>query len=158
MKNVMMIVKRWWVLLMVCTLALSLTSCSTKKKASTQNYGCRPCDDATMGAFDVYVIPSKTAVGMYELRIIPVQVENGDIVKVTVANQSLTYKEMVPEVVINSSEEVFGGYLTEADLYTYNILAITPYSSQGTFLEQTPSKAAFCTLPVPGDVCNGYGY
>ena len=151
MSNVIVLFKRWWLLAVVFTLALSLTSCARKNVVVGGNYGFCRCDDPAMGAFDLWILPSKNASGMYEISIIPFQVNNGDIVKITVANQSLSYKEMVSQVVLMTSQEVFGGYLTAADIQNYNILAITPYS-QATFLDQNPTKAVFCQMPQPGEV------
>lgn len=141
---------RWWIIMLVG--AIALTSCSRSRSTQLQaNYGFGYCD-GTLGSFDVYVIQSDAQPDLYELRIVPYQLTApGDIVAVTVANQSLAYKEIVPQVVLFTDQEIFAGYLTETELLTYDILAITPYQPGVTFLEASPESDAICTLPLPGD-------
>ena len=151
MGRIVVMMKRWWVLALVFTLALSLTSCSKRKKQlQTADYGFGYCD-GTIGSFDIYVIPSKSSPGMYELSIIPVQLDApGDIAKITIASQNLSYKEVVPQVVLQNEQEIFAGNITESDLQNYEILAITPWEAGVTFLEQETDKDALCSLPLPG--------
>src|ERR1700733_3083375 len=90
--------KRWWKFALVITLALSLTSCSTKAPlVSGTNYGFGYCDDqnwvTSQGvsgpvSYDVYVIPMGT--GTYQLAIIPIQVNAGDLIKITLTNNQAT--------------------------------------------------------------------
>src|SRR5687767_11578121 len=96
--------KRWWVLALVFTLALSLTSCSSKKKNLQSGYGFGYCD-GTIGSFDVYVLNSGK--GTYELSLIPVQVNAGDLVVVTLLNQGLMLKTMVTQATIQNDQELF---------------------------------------------------
>lgn len=133
--------------------AIALTSCSRNRNTQglQANYGFGYCD-GTLGSFDVYVIQSDAQPGLYEVSVIPVALNApGDIVSITVANQQLAYKEVVPQVVLFAEQEIFAGYLTETELLTYDILAITPYQPGVTFLEATPESDALCTLPLPGD-------
>lgn len=143
-------VRRWWMLVLVCILALSLTSCSRKaREAPVADYGFGHCD-GTLGNFDVYVIRSKGNPGLYEIAIIPASLDQpGDIVNITVANQNLAYKEMQTQVVVDVEGEIFAGYLTESELETYDRIAITPYQPGVSFLEATPEKDAICELPLP---------
>lgn len=151
--RIVVMVKKWWVLALVFTLALSLTSCSSKKRnlnAGNPN-GFGYCD-GTLGSFDIYVVASPSNAGLYELSVIPVSLDApGDIVRVAVANNSLAYKEMVTQVVVNPQQEIFAGYLTVSDLQNYDILAITPYEPGVSFLEGTAEKDAICSVPLPGD-------
>lgn len=147
--------KRWWVLALVFTLALSLTSCS-KKKTNLQgsDYGFGYCD-GTMGNFDVYVIPSTSNPGLYEVSIIPIQVASeGQVIKVNVLNQGLPYKELVSKVTLITESEIFAGFLTESELNNYDTLAITPYDPnqelQADFTQQNNETDAICSLPLPG--------
>ncbi len=144
--------KRLWVMALLLTLALSLTSCSSKKQFSGgQDYGYTFCQ-GTLGTFDVYVIPSKADPTLYELSIIPVQLDApGDIVQVSVASQSLSYRQMLPQVVVQEGEEIFGGNLTDNDLNTFNMLAITPFDPSNNFLQSNSEKETICNLPQPGD-------
>jgi hypothetical protein len=142
--------KRWWIVALVFTLALSLTSCSRKSLIPQSGYGLGYCD-GTLGSFDVYVYQTSTA-GIYQVSIIPVQLDApGDIVSVVVANQSLQYRELQTQVVVNNDMEILVGTLTDTELEAYDILAITPYQPGVTFLEATPEKDAVCRLPLPGD-------
>lgn len=108
--------------------------------------------DGTLGSFDVYVMRSPNAPGLYELSIIPVQLDApGDIVSVTVANENMAYKELVGQVVVFNEAEIRAGMLTETELSNYTILAITPYQPGVSFLDVNAEKDAICALPLPGD-------
>ena len=154
MGRFVLMMKRWWLIALVFTLALSLTSCSKKvyDLQSSPDYGFGYCD-GTLGNFDVYVARSRQDPSLYELVIVPVQLADpGDIARINIANRNPSYREVVHEVVLNPEEQIFAGYLTEEDLQTYDILAITPFDGSGqTFLEQQTDKEAICNLPLPGD-------
>lgn len=143
--------KRWWILALVFTLALSLTSCSRGPSKDLQNgYGLGYCD-GTIGSFDVYVYKTAST-GIYQVSVIPVSLDSpGDIVSITVANQGLAYKELQTQVVLFQDREILAGTLTDTELETYEMLAITPYQPGVSFLEATPEKDAVCYLPLPGD-------
>jgi len=144
-------IKKWWIVAVVVSLAVVLTSCSNKKD-TTPAYAYAECQ-GTMGVFDVYVIPSKTQGGMYEISVIPYSLSgNGPLIDITVANRSLTYKGMVSQVVAQPDVEIFAGYLTEQELLTYDILAITPYAAGVAFVDVQADKDAICDLPLPSAV------
>lgn len=152
-------VKRWWVLALVFTLALSLTSCSKKKSdLMAADYGFGYCD-GTLGSFDVYVIPNTN--GLYELSIIPVSVNSGDIVKVHLVSSSRSYKEMVSQVVLQNDLEIFAGTVTPTEVQSYEAIAITPWDpSQGdqNVLDQQFEQDAICEFPIPpAETGNGLG-
>lgn len=148
MGRVVLMMKRWWLVALVFTLALSLTSCSRKAlQEGTPTYGLAYCD-GDLGSYDVYVY--ETGNGLYGVSVIPVSVNSGDIVSIVVANQSLAYKELQSEVVVNSDREIMAGTLTDTELETYDILAISAWEQGVTFLERT-GAANFCYLPLPGD-------
>lgn len=144
--------KRWWIIAVIFTLSLSLTSCSRSKTTlGAAEFGYGPCD-GTLGAFDVYVIRNRQDPNLFDISVIPVALDApGDIVTITVANQSLAYRELVPQVSIFNDNEIRAGTLTEAELAQFDILAITPFQAGVTFLEGTADKDAICTLPLPGD-------
>jgi hypothetical protein len=151
MGRVVLMMKRWWMVALVFTLALSLTSCSRKALAPQTGYGLGYCD-GTLGSFDVYVYQTSTA-GIYQVSVIPVSLDQpGDIVSITVANASLAYKVLQNQVVLFNDNEILAGTLTDTELELYDQLAITPYDSSGaTWLEQAPEKDAVCYLPLPGE-------
>jgi hypothetical protein len=149
-RNFVLVMKRWWMVALVFTLALSLTSCSRKSLIPQSGYGLGYCD-GTLGSFDVYVYPTASS-GVYQVSVIPVSLDApGDIVSITVANQSLQYRELQTQVVLNNDMEILAGTLTDTELEAYDIIAITPYQPGVTFLEATPEKDAVCRLPLPGD-------
>lgn len=161
MKNVM---KKWWVTVLVFALALSLTSCSKKKKEQLQsNFGYRVCDDSrdvgdmqtpSLGSFDVYLQKSTSNPGMYELFLYVVQpATSGDIVAFTVSSsQTGGYKTMVPEIVLDGPEqEISVGYLSAQEVQLYDVLAITPAQPGVSFAEQSSSQANFCYIPQIGE-------
>lgn len=144
-------------------LAISLAGCAAPNPQDLQalpQYGFGYCD-GSIGSFDVYIIRSPQDYTMFQLAIIPVNLDQpGDIVRVDIANQAPAYRELVHEVVLQPNQEIDAGYLSMTDLQTYTILAITPYDGSGaTFLEETSSTEAICNLPNPGDgTANGLGY
>lgn len=153
MGRFVLMLKRWWVLALVFTLALSLTSCSKKK--SNQNldvYGFDYCD-GELGSFDVYTFPNND--GTYDLSVIPVDVNAGDVVQISLTNQGLTYKDMIPQVALASEEEIYVGRLTESDLDNYDILAIVKPLDGNQQIEILPNREvesdAICTIPLPED-------
>lgn len=150
-KTVLMI-KRWWLTAVVFTCALSLTSCSKKKPGNellSAEPGYTQCA-GTIGDFDIWLYASDKHVGMYELYVIPYQLDAaGDIASITVANSSLAYKQLVTQVVLNPDQTIFAGYLTEQEVENYNIIAITPYDPTTNFASSVSEKDAFCEYNLP---------
>jgi len=152
--------KKWWLIALVITLALSLTSCGKRKPVQPQgsDYGLEYCD-GDLGSFDIYVFPSSSP-GLYEVSIIPVSVADpGLVARVNIANQSRDYRELVHEVVLEPEHEIAGILLTDSDLQTYNIIAITQFEEGGvSFLNGSGEGANFCYLPMPGvEAMDNYG-
>lgn len=146
--------KRWWVLAVLLTLALSLTSCSGGPALNDgSDYGYVQCQ-GSLGVFDVYLTPSKADPTLFELSIVPAQVTNpGDIISVTAANsQTLSYRPLVTQATADDNVEIFGGDLTENDLQVFNEIAITSFVDGGTnFLAANSAADAICAIPQPGD-------
>jgi len=147
--------KRWWITALVFTLALSLTSCAKKSlNIQAYAYGQLPCD-GTLGNFDVYLIAGQTGStynGSYMLAIVPITLDDpGDIISVTITNSSLAYRTLIDQVVVNPSQEIDAGPLTDADINTYDILALTPYQAGVPFAGQENGKDAICYIPRLGD-------
>ncbi len=143
--------KRWWMVALVFTLALSLTSCSRKSLAPQSGRGEGFCQ-GSIGTFAIYVWETRTP-GIYQVSIIPKTLDDAsDIVSITVAKQNLQYRELQSQVVLNIDNEIFVGTLTDSELENYEMLAITPFQPGVTFLQATPEKDALCRLPLPGDV------
>lgn len=151
--------KRWWLIALVFTLALSLTSCGKKQAITqdgTQDYGWAACDSDELGQIDVYVVPNYTT-GLYELYVIPVQlIDNGDVVEVHIANQSTqNFKPVIPQATLFNEVEVFAT-LTYADLYNFDTVGIVsfPATQEEAFtplFQRESAKGVFCELPLPGN-------
>lgn len=143
--------KKWWVLALLCTLALSLTSCSKKKNdllGGNNNFQVVAVD-GNLGNFDAYLIPTANQ-GLYELVIMPVAVQPGDIVSIAIANNSsAAYRVVVPQAVVNPDQEIFAGNITDGDLANFDLIAIVPFSNS-CFLCGTTGLSATGELPLPG--------
>jgi hypothetical protein len=142
--------RRWWILALVFTLALSLTSCSSKtSNLQGANYGMTQCD-GSLGSFDVYLIAQNT--GDFQLAIIPVSPSNpGDIVTVNVVDQqSMSYRTLEEQVVINADQEI-DFPITAADAQNYDTLALTLFQPGVSFPDVQSQEDAFCYLPQIGD-------
>ena len=141
--------KRWWLVVFVFTLALTLTSCSRKRASNLQDAVALPCQ-GELGDFDVWVIRSTSQTGMYQLVVIPVALTvPGDIATITVvASSNGAYRQMVPQVVLDNESEIPVGFLTEYELNLYDQLSISLYDGANDF---TQSQAEFtnCEIPYP---------
>ncbi|NBY19330.1 hypothetical protein EBQ74_03600 [bacterium] len=146
------LMRKWWLMALVCTLALSLTSCAKRRNFNLSGaYGFTQCDGANW-SFDVYTIRSQSQPGTFELLIMPVTIDTpGDIASVTIANQQNGYRQLVSQVVLYAEQEIYAGVLTSADLNNYPILAITNFDPSTNFINQNAQKASFCEIPLPGD-------
>ena len=144
-------IKKWWVLALVVTLALSLTSCGKKKKQTTGNYGVSECA-GTIGDFDVYTMPSSGKAGYYDVIVLTYQIaQPGDIATITIADSvGLGYKTLASQVVLQDEDEIFAGTISEAELQKYDTISITPFTTQTNFAEQNSEADATCELPLIG--------
>ncbi|MCX6102441.1 MAG: hypothetical protein NT000_04165 [Proteobacteria bacterium] len=143
--------RRWWLMALVSTLALSLTSCAKRRNYNLSgDYGYVQCD-GTNWSFDVYTFRSQSQNGGYDLVIMPVSIDTpGDIASVTIANSNQAYKQLVSQIVLNPEQEISAGTLSAADFNNYPILAITPFDPSSNFVSQNSTKSTFCNIPVPG--------
>src|SRR5688500_9906466 len=116
MNKTFLIMKRLSLIALVVTLVFPMAACSKKKKELvSSDYGYVACD-GTMGQFDVYVIRSKTDPQLFELSIIPYQLDAaGDIASITIANSNRAYKQLVNQVVLNPEQEISVPGVTEND-------------------------------------------
>jgi hypothetical protein len=144
--------RKLWLMALVLTLALSLTSCAKRKAFNlSAAYGYSQCDGNNW-SFDVYVFRSQAQTGAYDLVIMPVSIDTqGDIASVTIGNSQLGYKQLINQVVLNDGQEINAGVLSSADLNNYPILAITAFDATTNFVSSSPGKASYCYLPAPGD-------
>jgi len=150
--KLVLVMKKWWMIAAVFALALSLTSCSRRSSGSFANYGLSFCD-GTMGQIDVYTVLVPGQPGNNKVVVIPAALSApGDIVTITVASQATKlYKTLLAEVALEVDQQVVAGYLTDAELQQYDIIAITTYTPGVDFLSSNPAKDAICSLPLLGD-------
>lgn len=144
--------KKWGMIAVVFALALSLTSCSSRARQNMA-YGINNECTGTMGDIDVYTIPVQGQIGYYKIVIIPVTLSApGDVATITAVNQStLAYKTLSPEVVLNVDQEITAGFLSETELASFDLIAITSFVGGIDFLSANPAKDAICWMPLVGD-------
>jgi hypothetical protein len=150
---VLVTVKKWWLVALVFTLALSLTSCSKRRSEYIQpDIGVGYCDDESVGQTDIYVKRSDAQPDLFEIYAVPAyMVEEGFIAQFNVFNANPAYKPLLPEVVMYSGQPIFLGYLNTDELESYTEMAISPADPSTTFLEQETDQFVRCPLPLPGD-------
>jgi len=147
--KIVSITKKWWVLALVITLAVFLTSCSKRKRTTSQAFGFQQCD-GTLGFYDLYVAPTNGSTSLYGVAIIPVPgaVNPGDIVTVAVVNsQTLQYKVMSTQVVVNPDVEIYLGELSKAEVLNFDRFVIQPYEPGVRFDQSQSSQFTSCNLP-----------
>jgi hypothetical protein len=139
-------VNKWWVLVLVATLALSLTSCGKKRSSWLTSGGGYECD-GSMGYFGVSTVPYGNQ-GLYQVRLVVFQPDQeGDIVSVTLTDSySGAYRNLINGLVIQSNKEVMVGVITEDELASYDTLSITP-AFDGVWANQVADKYNDCELP-----------
>jgi hypothetical protein len=145
-------VKKWWIIAVVFALALSLTSCSSRARQNLA-FGINDECIGTMGEIDIYTIPVQGQLGYYKIVIIPATLTSpGDVATITAVNQStLAYKTLSPEVVLNVDQEITAGFLSETELASFDLIAITSFVGGIDFLSANPAKDAICWTPKVGD-------
>lgn len=150
--KILNVMRKWWLMALVCSLALSLTSCAKRRNYNyTGAYGFTQCDGPNW-RFDVYTFRSTAQAGTFELIVMPVSIDTpGDIASVTIGNSQNGYKQLISQVVLNPQEEIYAGVLTSADLNNYPILAIANYDPSSNFINQYAQKISICEIPLPGE-------
>ncbi|NBX93530.1 MAG: hypothetical protein EB078_05770 [Proteobacteria bacterium] len=146
-------VRKWWVLALVATLALSLTSCGRKKSGFLMNGQGAECE-GSMGYFSVATYPYQQ--GLFEVRVYTWEAEPGDVVSVTIADSRTgNYKNLLNDIVLQPGQEISAGFITQTELEQYDTLSITPAYS-GIWADQVADKDAVCDLPYPNGYAGAY--
>lgn len=150
--KMVLVMKKWWLTVLVFTCALSLTSCSKKKSELLQSGpGYTQCA-GSMGDFDIYVYPSEKTGGMYDVYVVPYQLsEAGDIASITVANSSGAYKQLIPQVVLQPNQQIYCGQLTESEIDYYDLIDITSFDPTTNYAQANPEKYTTCRYNIQGD-------
>jgi hypothetical protein len=148
-------VRKWWVLAIVATLALSLTSCGMKRTSlmSGGGVGC----DGDLGYFTIATYPLGGK--KYEVRITALEVNDpGDIVDIALAiDQPADWDVLTKDPVALYPGKVFRYEIFDTDLDYFDTVMITSARQNGEIYPLGNSeKANACYLPVPGESDQGY--
>lgn len=147
-------VKKWWVLVLVMTLAMSLTSCGSKKKTNlTSAQGWTECS-GTLGDFFVIVEKSPGRAGFYDLYVEVVQAaQDGDFAAVSIYSGGGSPRVLDSQLGLYTGEENYVGSITEQQLYDYDEVLLTgvPTNATGPVALQSSSAFTSCDLPQLGD-------
>lgn len=148
-------VRKWWVLVVVATLALSLTSCGMKRSSLMSGAGGVACN-GDLGYFSVATFPIGN--NEYELRITALEINDpGDIVDVAlVYPDPYDYKVLVPETSLQPGK-VLRLRISDVDLESYEYVSLTSATPGQIYAGANKEKANDCYLPFPGESDN-WGY
>ncbi len=148
-------------LMLMGFLTLITVSCSrplSELQAGDGDIGFTYCD-GTLGSFDIYVVRHPQDFTLFELYVIPVEVADSGPAMVTIAyndgSDRPPYRTLVSQTTFVPGNELYAGYITENDLLTYDILALTQFDGNA-FPDGTGELDAFCTLPLPGEGTDGF--
>ncbi len=150
-RSVIAMMKKWWILAVVFTLALSLTSCSGGFDPNLQTgngVGQTTCSGAK-GSFILTI--NQTGYGMYDLQIDPQQVTPEGIMT------QMAFVDVSGDHQVVYTGSLFSGRTVHVnahidDLQNFSYLIMATYNPQLQFLQMTaPTR---CDLPFPGDSGN----
>ncbi len=145
-RSVIVMMKKWWILAVVLTLALSLTSCSGGSDTSLQ--GSAQTCTGNQGTFDLVL--NSAGNGTYNLELDPEEVtQEGIITEIALVDSSGDYKVVDQEESLFSGRPVNISNIAASDLQNFSYLVIANYNPQVKFLQMTNPE--FCTLPFGGN-------
>lgn len=157
-RRLVSVMKKWCMIAVVFALAMSLTSCARRKPDGLlSTYGLsncyQPLGSYALGQFDVWTFPVSGQSGTYKIVVIPYGMDaEGDVIAVHVVNSStLQYKPLVTETSAYVDQEIVAGYLSEAELNSYDRIVISSADPSKDFMNANPEKDVSCTLPLIGD-------
>lgn len=151
MGRLMFMMKRWWLIAIVFTLALSLTSCANRPQ-SNSNFGYVPCDSQVLGQFDVYTIAGSNSGAQYSVVIVPYQVFTQGVSYTIGLENSYTGYPAVQDITPVPDQEILVRQLTAAELQNYTHIRIGPYQAGVPYLQSAADNDLVCELPLPGQV------
>lgn len=152
MGNFVFVVKKWWLLAVVFTLAMSLTSCSSKTKKQLQSGQLFSQCTGNYYSFDIYVLPDTSSGSSYMVAVVPQDVnEAGDQVTISFGSTNGTYQTKENDVALIPGQEI-DIRTTLYELQTYNILTVVPVFEQANppAGQRISEKTTLCEIPVPG--------
>jgi hypothetical protein len=155
-RTVVAIVKKFWILAVVLTLALSLTSCSSSNTGYGSGYASLSCS-GPKDSFEVELDPNPD--GSYTLVLTPTSLSTeGVIAEIALMGDSAQQLNIVdPYITLNTGLPV-NIPLTLNDVMNYSNVAVAHYdiNNPGTPFVDLPAGAV-CTIPVPGNGAQANG-
>jgi hypothetical protein len=151
MGRLFFMMKRWWLIAIVFTLALSLTSCANKPGNGT-NFGYVACDSEVLGQFDVYTIASGSSGGQYSVVVVPYQVFTQGVSYTIGLENIYTGFPALSDITPVQDQEILVRELTAAELQNYTHIRIGPYQASIPYLQGAPDNDLVCELPLPGNI------
>ena len=119
------------------------------------------CGNERLGEFDVVLNPSVKRPGLYDLKIVTVNVATpgGSYVRVALANEKLEYSEKVQYARIKTDRILYEGFVSPQELEAYSLIVIAPWKGgQSTFLTSLSEEdEAICRLPSTEPNSTGSG-
>lgn len=145
--------KKWWLMAVVLTLAMSLTSCSTKKKTRALQSG--EYYNACGGGYPVEVVVQPTGQrDMYNVIIVPTNQNRGDQVAIGFGSSMGTCDDRKSSVAMIPGQEIVIPSVSLYEMSTYPILVIAPNyvgDPLSSVCEREESElTTYCQIPVPG--------
>lgn len=141
-------VNKWWVLVLVATLALSLTSCGKKRSSWLMSGSDVECD-GELGYFGVSVVP--IGKGLYEVRLVVFESDPNYPVTIAVADSySQAHRVLASDLTLQNDTQYGGWTITQSELDSYDTISITPYTGNGSWRnQQVGNLYTECDLPYP---------
>jgi len=159
MERVIIVVKKWWVLALVLTLALSLTSCSKKRNNGLLVQDQVACDGG-LGEFNLFLLPAQGQVGMYDIFVVPYSVVPLDLVTIAIGQDTgdfaFPHQVLVKETTVQPDVEIYAGRISQGQLAQFDRFIIAQvFAGTTTFHDnyrqaQQQFRTAVCVLPLPG--------
>ncbi|MFM8270472.1 MAG: hypothetical protein ACKN9V_09820 [Pseudomonadota bacterium] len=141
-------VNKWWVLVLVATLALSLTSCGKKSSSWLTSGNGSECD-GELGYFGVSVVP--VGRGTFEVRLVVFESDPNYPVTIAIADSnSQAHKVLASDLTLQPDTEYVLGSISQSELDSYDTFSVTPYSGNGSWRnQQVGNLFTECDLPYP---------
>lgn len=149
-RTVVVILKRWWMVALVFTLALSLTSCSSGQNnlyGGSAAYDCRGPKDSFL--VELYPQTGNT----YTLSLTPTGLSTeGVIAQIALIGDTINQLKTVYTTVTLHSGMPVEINVTLDDLLNYSNVGVAHYNQNNpTALFPQMTAGAICQLPLPGD-------
>ena len=143
-------IKKWWILVVVATLALSLTSCG--KKRSRLMSGELPCE-GELGSFALSTLPYGR--GTVQLIVYVDYLDYDTDLTLTLFDSQTGSNEFLTNVrTVEGAKLVYN--IPESYVYDFDELRITPTDNSRPWSSQSPTIFADCELPLPGQSGSSY--